>query len=222
MPASGYGKSHMAPPGRTPSEGEVKTADTVLNQSQSHEQLSHGTGEEEAEHEQESGYTHTNNTYGGNRGPYYSSSSNMSPDLASSPAHSGRTTPRTVTAGSGPWPAGYGNPQRLQGAPSALYNAVSENRAAGANGNVADGYPASGYAPQTYHAANGGASSNKRGRETEDDDPDYRPGSHGDSDVEGLKRRKIVRENTGESTMLDRDPARPVIRTRSAGVQRRR
>lgn len=184
-----YPKTEMAPP--APRDGEQ--ADI-----KSHELAGQAGAQDDADHEQGE-YTHTSAPYGASRAYGYEASSHagiqnepqhLSPELSSSPSHpngSGRATPRTTTTSQAQWGA-YGTPQQRAPA-SNVYNVMSDARGPAVNGTPEGAYPPTAYPSQAYAATNG-ATSNKRGR---DDDDDYRPDSRGD--VESLKRRKT--ENLG-------------------------
>jgi protein SOK2 len=105
---------------------------------------------------------------------------------------------------------------------------MSDTRGSGANGNsTADAYQSPAavptYANQGY--ATNGVSSTKRGREEEDEqDPYGRPNSRGAAgeDIEGVKRRKTIREGSvggPVGSAFDRD-RNSLNRTRSAITQR--
>jgi len=79
----------------------------------------------------------------------------------------------------------------------------------------------SGYAAP---ALNGSAPSNKRMRDEDDQDQTSRPSSRSD-DIDGMKRRKTVGDGSVSGPVggaFDRDVGRPINRTRSTIVQRRR
>ncbi|KAI9818317.1 MAG: hypothetical protein M1832_004435 [Thelocarpon impressellum] len=233
--------------------GESKGGDGMIAHGQGNEQVGHGPGEEEAEHEHDAEYAHDGAAgYGANRGPYgYSGTpavgpmtgehAHLSPEMTGSPNNqsaSGRATPRTAAAPQPQWTAGYHTPPRTQSASSNLYNVMSnDQRANGSNGaGGGDGYAAqqpglmtNGYPSQQQPIINGTSSNNKRVREIDDDGgrgsrPSSRgPGSPGD--VDGLKRRKTVREDSLPGVggaIYDRDAGRPLARARPAIVQRRR
>jgi protein SOK2 len=236
-----YIKSEMGPPsarapGSEAEHHESKDANGMLHHGQSNGQVDHGH-EGVADHEQEAEYTHDNSAgYNANRQSYSYSNGpavgslpsehpHLSPEMTGSPNHpaSGRATPRTATA---PQPyygqhGGYTTPPRVQPPSSNLYNVMSSERGT-ANGNAgADVYApqdmSNGYPPQ-QPVMNGAPTSGKRGR---DDDDDGRPSSRGPgsvTDVDGLKRRKTIRE--GSVSGPGYEP--PLNRTRSAVTQRRR
>jgi protein SOK2 len=240
-----YIKNEMGPPlARAPgSEAEhhdSKDSNGMLHHSQGQGGPVNQHQEEEADHEHEAEYTHGNPAnYDANRGSYsYSNGpavgsisqehSPLSPEMTGSPGHpaSGRATPRTAAA---PQPyytqqGGYSTPPRIQPPSSNLFNVMSSERGT-ANGSSGDVYGSqsdlgnpisNGYAGQ-QPVMNG--SGNKRGR---DDDDDARPSSRGPGgvDVDGLKRRKTIREGS-VSGPPSYEPA-PLNRARSAITQRRR
>jgi protein SOK2 len=224
--SNSYGKNEMGPPtSRAPGSGSDEHHDSkgpngLLHHGQGSDQVGHGHGDEEAEHEHDGEYTHdTSATYDTGRGPYnYASGSSvgtlsgehahLSPEMNGSPNHqagSGRATPRT-TAAPQPYYAqqqGYNTPPRGQPPSSNLYNVMSSERGT-ANGGTSEVYApqsdisstiANGYATQPIiNGITGGA---KRGRDDEDDGS--RPSSRGPggiADIEGLKRRKTIREGS--------------------------
>lgn len=235
-----YIKSEMGPPARAP-EGEQHDPKDPNGgyHSQVQSQVSQHQ-EEEADHEHEAEYTHGNPTnYDASRGSYsYSNGpavgslpnehSHLSPEMTGSPGHppSGRATPRTTAPPQPYYPqqGGYTTPPRIQPPSSNLFNVMSSERAS-ANGSAPNdvygsqtdlGNPISnGYAGQ-QPVMNGAG--NKRSR----DDDDARPASRGlgGVDVDGLKRRKTIREGSvsGPPTY---EPA-PLNRARAAITQRRR
>lgn len=240
---SPYPKSEMAPPtraGESDQSGDHKPHDGLL--SQPSEQVGHHGGEDEGDHDHDNEYTHSTAPYNGGRSTYaynpnasapslHGDHPHLSPEMTASPHQngSGRATPRT-TGSQSQW-AGYGTPQRAQQPPASnLYSVMSDTRA-GANGATGpDSYTAppiqSSYPGQAYGATNG-MTSNKRGRDLDDDevDPYTRPGSrgvHGD-DIDGLKRRKTIREGSvggAVGSPYDKSSA-PIQRTKSM-IQRRR
>lgn len=239
-----YVKNEMGPPSRTPGSGpDIDHADhknDSYSHSQGNEQVGHGTGEEEAEHEHDSEYAHDSTTaYNANRGTYnnYSSAPNLgslhgehphlSPEMNGSPSHqngSGRGTPRTAAGSQSQWAAGYNTPPRAQ-PPSNHYNVVSDARGSVSNGTSGTDAYASGSLPSSYTPShvNGTTSSGKRLREDDEQDHQSRPASRGD-DIDGLKRRKLGREGSvsgpiGGAT-YERD-ARPINRTRNPVPQQR-
>lgn len=224
---SPFPKSDMAPPTRG---------------SESEQQVAQGAGDEEADHEHDTEYTHTSAPHTANRSAYgYSSNpapaplhdehAQLSPEMTGSPAHqngSGRATPRTTVTSQTQWSGGYGTPQRAPA--SNLYSVMSDTRGNGPSGaTTADGYPTAGSMPtgypSQYTGSNGATPSNKRVREIDDGEqnPYGRPASReasGDPAMDGLKRRRTVRE--GSAGVFDRDSSRPLSRTKSAIHQRRR
>jgi len=202
---SAFPKNEMGPPARTGTETDQdsKPSDGMLGQGS--DPVSQGPGEEEAEHEHDSEYTHSTAPYNQNRAPYgYSASASgplhsdhthLSPEMTGSPHQngSGRATPRTTATAQAWTPQGYSTHQRQQAPASNLYSVMTDTRGT-ANGNsAADTYPTpntlpAGYPPQGYSSSNGMAPSNKRGRDDDDEDP-YRR-----DDLNGIKRQKSIRE----------------------------
>lgn len=250
LQSSGFLKHEMGPPSRAPAAGSDLEHGDVKADSYSHnpasEHVSHGTGEEEAEHEHDADYTHDANAgYSSNRGSYsaYSSGSalgslhgehpHLSPELNGSPSQpngSGRATPRTATAGQPQWTPGYHSPSRTV-ASSSHYNVISDTRASvpnggGGGGSAPDTYSSaalpSTYAPSSH--VNGTNPPGKRMREEDEPDQQSRPASRGD-DIESLKRRKMGREGSvsGSATgsTYDRD-GRSVNRVKNPISQRTR
>ncbi|KAH0538466.1 hypothetical protein FGG08_004915 [Glutinoglossum americanum] len=269
-----YIKNEMGPPSaRGPgsgadSEHQNDTKADLITHSQGNEQVGHGTGEEEAEHETEhdAEYTHDNNAAYANRGSYNYAAGpgvgslqgehpHLSPEMTGSPnnqAGSGRATPRTTAASQQQWVQnpGFNTPPRTtpatsalhQQPPRSLYNVVGSNdqRVEASNGTSGgEGYssqPGLGMAMQTGYTPqqptmNGSAT--KRMREVdEDDDHGSRPssrGAGGDAGVDGMKRRKTIREGSAPdaggamgSSSFDRDAVGRLNRTRPAISQRRR
>lgn len=232
-----YVKNEMGPPSGRPSvggsTGDHQDAKTNGYQGQGGDSAPHPAGEEEAEHEHETEYTHDSGAYDANRGQYNynappvaalpSEHSHMSPDMAGSTNHqgaSGRSTPRSAAAPPSYYaPQGYGTPPRAPQTSSSLYNVMSNDRA------TANGGPADVYAPPADMGAsmsngygqpvmNGASSGMKRGRDDEDD----RPTSGGAGMGMDLKRRKTVLESSGPSPVYDPSLNRPA----SAVSQRRR
>ncbi|KAF2835618.1 cell pattern formation-associated protein stuA [Patellaria atrata CBS 101060] len=214
---SPYQKNEMAPPARTAEgdqQSEVKPHDPLMNQQP--EQPGHAQDENEADHEHEPDYTHSAAPYTANRSYTYPNATatslhaehpHLSPEMTGSPHQngSGRATPRTTVTAGGQWSTGYSTPQRGQQPPSSnLYSVMSDNRGATTNGNAApDSYSAppvqSAYPSQAYPTPNGLPPSNKRVRELDDDEDPYgRSGGRGPAgeDIEGLKRRKTIREGS--------------------------
>ena len=237
MPTSYQMKNDMGPPSRAVASGpdgeHTEIKQDPYAHSQGNEQLGHGTGEEEAEHEHDTEYAHDSGTaYGTGRGPYsYSTGPTMaplhgdhphlSPEQVNGSPHqngSGRVTPRTSSVSQSQWTQGYNTPPRT-GTSSSLYNVVSDTRGTVTNGHsVSDNYGPSAYAPT---AVNGTGSSNKRARE--DDDLEYkgRPGSGGE-DIESLKRRKSGREGSIGTVPGYDHQGQPINRSRSTIIQRGR
>ncbi|RDW60936.1 APSES transcription factor [Coleophoma cylindrospora] len=236
-----YVKNEMGPPSaRGPGDSEHhdnKDQNGMLHHNQGNGQV--GQGEEEAEHEHDTEYTHGNSSnYDANRQPYtyangsavgslQTEHSHLSPEMTGSPNHqagSGRATPRTAAP---PQPyyaqqqAGYSTPPRAQPPSSNLYNVMSSERGTANNG-PAGVYSSSsdlnaavsnGYAVQ--QPMNGTPGTGKRGRDDEDDN---RPSSRGPgADPEGLKRRKTIHEASVPESF-----GAPLNRARSTITQRRR
>lgn len=241
-----YLKHEMGPPtSRAPGIGsELEHTDHKngsYTHSQGNEQVGHGTGEEEADHEHDAEYPHENNSaYNGNRGPTYTYNSganlgslhgepsHLSPEMNGSPSHqngSGRGTPRNSTGSQAQWAAGYHSPPRA--APSSnLYNIISDARGSATNGNsTAESYASAPLQP-TYAPSiiNGATPTNKRIREDDDQDHQSRPASRGD-DIEAMKRRKLGREGSVGgpigSSPFERN-TRPINQTRTAAIPRGR
>lgn len=230
-------------PGAEAEHHDPKGTNGMLHHSQGNEQVGHGQGEEEAEHEHDAEYTHDNPanydasraSYNYTNGPAVGSlpgeHPHLSPEMTGSPSHqagSGRATPRT-TAAPQPYYAqqqgGYSTPPRVQPPSSNLYNVMSSERGT-ANGSAGGDVYASqsdlgntmpnGYAPP-QPVMNGTPASNKRGR---DDDDDARPSSRGPgvSEIDPMKRRKIIREGSVSGPTYDA----PLNRARTSITQRRR
>lgn len=242
-----YIKNEMGPPtARAPGSGpdehhDQKGSNGLIHHGQGSDQVGHGQGDEEAEHEHDGEYTHDNNaTYDASRGAYNYAPGpsvgslagdhpHLSPEMTGSPSHqtgSGRATPRT-TAAPQPYYAqqqqGYNTPPRAQPPSSNLYNVMSSERGT-ANGGSGEVYAsqsdmgnsmANGYATQPI--LNGTASGGKRGRDEDDDSS--RPASRGPggvADPDGLKRRKTMREGSVPGASYDRN------RSTISASQRRR
>ena len=177
----------------------------------------------------------------------------LSPEINGSPNHhntSGRGTPRTTPSSQHQWGSDYHTPPRAQPPSSNLYNVMShEQYGKTATGNAGGdgGYPSqlgltgalqtaypSQAQSQQQHPIMNGTSSNKRVREMDDEGgrgsrPASRGPGSGETDLEGLKRRKTLREDSlpmvggGIGTNgIDPDPGRALNRTRSTVIQRRR
>jgi protein SOK2 len=242
-----YIKNEMGPPSaRVPgSEAEhhaPKDSNGMLHHNQGNGQVVHGQGEEEADHEHDGEYTHDNSTnYDGSRGSYSYANAppvalagdhpQLSPEMTGSPNHpaSGRATPRTAAPPQSYYAqqqGGYSTPPRVQPPSSNLYNVMSSERGTANGSTGGDVYGSqgdlgnsmsNGYAAQ-QPVMNGVSASNKRGR---DDDDDGRPSSGGPAgavDVDGLKRRKTIREGSVSGSSYDP----PLNRSRSTITQRRR
>ncbi|KAG7004412.1 hypothetical protein G7Y79_00025g056980 [Physcia stellaris] len=235
--SNNYMKHEMGPPsGRALGSGREGEHPDQKNDAYSHGQSNnsgpHGTGEEEADHENDTDYPHdTNAAYNSNRGSYsYNPGPNLgslhgehgqiSPEMNGSPTHpngSGRMTPRNSAGSQSQWTSGYHSPPRA--APSSnLYNVMSDTRSSVSNGTAGtEAYSSSTcYAPSHV---NGSTTSSKRLR---DDDQDDHARTDSD-DVNGLKRQKICRQGSiggaTTGTSYDRD-GRPMNRARSNVVQR--
>ena len=235
MQANFQMKNDMGPPSRATgsgSDGEhAEIKQDPYSHSQGSEQLGHGTGEEEAEHEHDDQYAHESNAaYASGRGPYsyatgptmaplHGEHPHLSPEQVNGSPHqngSGRVTPRTSSISQAQWAPGYNTPPR-NNTSSSLYNVVSDTRGTVTNGHsVPDNYATSAYAPTAVN----GTGSNKRARE--DDDLDYkgRPGSGGE-DIDSLKRRKSGREDSIGVPGYDHQ-GQPINRSRSTIIQRGR
>ena len=243
MQSHPYMKSEMGPPtSRTTGSGTETDHGDHKNdpyaQSQGNEQVGHGTGEEEAEHEHDTDYAHDNSaaynasrgTYNYNPGPSIGSLHGEHPHLSpetvtGSPSHTNganRGSARNAAVSQPQWAPGYNTPPRIPPA-SSVYNVMSDARGSITNGtNVGDTYAPvplqSSYAPSTI---NGSTPTNKRMRD-EDEQDLSRPTSRGDN-IETLKRRKTVREgsvSTPVTSSFDRD-GRPIQRTKSTIAARR-
>ncbi len=245
LQASGFMKHEMGPPARATGSGaDIEPGDPKPEPYSHHpagEHVSHGTGEEEAEHEHDTEFAHdTNAGYSSHRGSYsaYNSGSTMgslhgdhphlSPELNGSPSQpngSGRATPRTSTGGQPQWAPGYHSPPRTV-ASSNHYNVISDTRANASNGSAATESYSSAALSSTYASShvNGTTASGKRMREEDESDQQSRPASRGD-DIENLKRRKVGGEGsvsgpaTGNS--FDRE-GRSVNRVKNPIPQRTR
>lgn len=243
-----YMKNEMGPPtGRAPGSGpdnehhDAKVSNGLIHHGQGNDQVNHGQGEEEADHEHDGDYTHDNAAYDANRGSYNyapgppvgsmaGEHGHISPELTGSPNHqagSGRATPRTATTSQTYYSqhqGGYSTPPRAQPPSSNLYNVMSSERGTvngSSNNELYTNQPdlgnplANGYTGQ-QPLVNGAPPSNKRGR---DEDDDQRPVSRGPTgEVEGLKRRRTINEDSIPNIIYDA----PLNRTRTAISQRRR
>ena len=239
MQSNAYMKSGMGPPTSraTGSGGEGETGDIKADpyvHSQGNEQVGHGTGEEEAEHEHDTEYTHDNSAaYNANRGPYtYNTGSaigslhgehpHLSPEQVNGSPHangSGRGTPRNPSVSQPQWPSGVHTPPRAPPS-SNLYNVMSDARTT-TNGNTGENYSSTPFEPAYAPSTANGTMSGKRGRD-EDDQEHARPNSVGDSN-DLLKRRKTGREGSiSTPTTASYDQARPVSRPRNTIIQRAR
>lgn len=237
--SNSYIKNEMGPPlvrsaGSEVEHHDVKNSNGMLHHNESQGHVNHAHGEDEGEHEHDPEYTHGNSTnYDANRTYSYANGSqvgslaaehgHVSPEMAGSPNHpaSGRATPRTTTA---PQPyytqqQGYNTPPRVQPPSSNLYNVMSSERGTANGGDVYATQPdmtnsvSNGYAAAQQPVMNGVSGNNKRSRDDEDD----RPESRG-AEVDGLKRRKTIREGSiSGATSYDRP-----VRAPSTITQRRR
>ena len=246
MQTNPYLKNEMGPPiSRAPGLGSELEHTEHKNGSYAHsqgnEQVGHGAGEEEADHEHDAEYSQESNTaYNGSRGSTYTygsganlgslhgEPSHLSPEMNGSPSHpngSGRGTPRNSTGPQAQWASGYHSPPRAAPA-SNLYNIISDARGSASNGNsTAENYASaplqSTYAPS---AINGATPSNKRVREDDDQDHQSRPASRGE-DIEAMKRRKLGREGSVSgligSSSFERN-TRPISQARTTAIPRGR
>lgn len=241
---SGMYSKEMAPPTNRPSisgpageQHETKPPNGILSSDQS-TQGHHG--EEEAEHEHETEYTHDSGAYDASRAPYnytapgvgaLTGDNNMPPEMTGSPNHpapSGRATPRTAAP---PQPyysqhTGYNTPPRVQQTSSSLYNVMTNDRGSvnGTTGNEVYAPPAdmasslpNGYSTQSS-LMNGPSGGLKRGRDEDDDLPrgaNDGPGSMGNLD---LKRRKTLIDGSVPTSPYD-NMSRPAS---AVGAPRRR
>ena len=243
--SSHYMKNEMGPPSRAGGSGSENDPGDHKNDPYAHnqgnEQVGHGTGEEEAEHEHDNEYAHDNSTaYNANRGPYqytpgpgigplHGEHPHLSPEtVTGSPSHqntSGRVTPRNTAVPQTQW-AGPGSYTPPRGPPSSnLYSVMSDTRGSLPNGTAnTDSYVSAAPLQPGYPSTNiNGTPSNKRMRTDDDQDQSSHADNRGD-DLDGLKRRKTVREDSvggGMGAAFDRD-GRPISRTRSTIVPRRR
>jgi enhanced filamentous growth protein 1 len=195
-----YSKSEMAPPSSALTNGVPSTDSKPPDGYAGGADHSRVLGEVE-EPENANEYTHSSAPYNASRGSYSSYPSgavqsehpHLSPEMTSSPHQngSGRATPRTAAAGPAQWGSGYSTPQRAPQPPSTNLMHVMSNDSRNAPNGAA---PADSYAYPSSYAATNGTTSNKRGRDMDDDEQDYgRPASHDDG---GLKRRKTIREDS--------------------------
>lgn len=202
-----YAKQEMGPPsGHGPgSRPESEHGDSKMYvQNQGNEHVGQGTGDEEAEHEQDSEYSHDNShAYSAQRGPYDAITSSAmlgSSEMNGIPAHQtgpGHVTPRATPGNQTQWTAaGYQTPPRA--APSShLYNPTSDARGTLPNGNsAAENYTPGPYAPTQMNGLT--PHSNKRLRD--DDDDHSRSTLHSD-DIDAIKRRKLGREGSSNGSL---------------------
>lgn len=234
--SSTYMKHEMGPPtSRITEIDEHETKQEPYAHGQTSQAVGHGTGEEEADHEHDTDYSHeSNNAYTANRtgysypagtglGSLQAEHPHLSPEMTGSPSHpngSGRVTPRNSSGSQAQWTAGHQTPPRATYSSNA-YNPISDARGSLPNGTSSvDNYGTSSmqaaYAPAHM---NGTTPSNKRMREEDEQEYGSRPASRGD-DIDGMKRRKIAAESVSGST-FDRDN-RPINRAQSRPVQRMR
>lgn len=246
--ADSYIKNEMGPPGaRAPGSGseaqhhDSKGANGILHHGQD---VGHGPGDEEAEHEHDAEYTHdANPTYDSSRGTYNyapttsvgslpAEHAHLAQEMNGSPGHqggSGRATPRTTTASQpGYYQHGSYTPPRGPPPSSNLFNTMSSERGTAsdrgsdlyASGNELGGPLPNGFSSQ-LPSMNGGGGGGGAKRRRDDDDEGPRPVSRGpptpgELDA-ALKRRKTLTEGSlsdGYETSLNR--------TRSTISQRRR
>lgn len=214
-----YGKNDMGPPSSRPpaqvSASEQKPVNGIIPPpEQNGQNAPHASGEEEAEHEHETEYTHDSGAYDASRTSYNyapppvgslsTDHQHLAPEMTGSSNHaqaSGRATPRTA-APPQPYysqPPAYNTSPRVQHQPSSnLYSVMSNNDRGATNGGGNDVYapPAdmnsmsNGY-PSQQPLMNG-AGGIKRGRDEEDDL--QRPMSGG-ANME-MKRRKTLIDST--------------------------
>ncbi|KAL2757871.1 hypothetical protein ACRALDRAFT_2101079 [Sodiomyces alcalophilus JCM 7366] len=214
-----YGKNDMGPPSsRPPAQvpaSEQKPVNGIIHPPEQNGQSApHAAGEEEAEHEHETEYTHDSGAYDANRTSYNyapppvgtmsSEHQHLAPEMTGSSNHpqaSGRATPRTAAP---PQPyysqqPAYNTSPRVQHQPSSnLYSVMSNDRGA-TNGGGNDVYapPAdmnsmsNGYSSQ--QPMMNGSGGMKRGRDEEEDL--QRPLSGGGANME-MKRRKTLIDAT--------------------------
>ncbi len=239
-----YIKSEMGPPiGRgVATGGEADHLESksngLVHHGQATEQAGHHQNEEEAEHENDGDYNHENNTYDANRtfgyapGPPVAAigeQSQLSGEIHGSPIHQagpGRAT-RTVLNNQAYYTnqtGGYDTPPRGLPPSSNLYNVISSERGT-ANGNTGhDVYQSqtdmsaqlsNGYSGQ-QPVANGVRPASKRGRD-DDDDENVRPstGQPGE-EIEGMKRRRTIHEDSAPTINYDSS----MNRQRAATLQR--
>jgi len=187
---SPYIKTEMAPPVRTGAEpdsnGDHKSQDSYGKQS-------HVGDDAEGEHEGE--YTHSAGPYSGSRvsyayGTHHASTSlhgdqSHMPSELTDPSHhktSGGATPRTTTSYDP-----YNASQRAQLPASNLYNVMGDNRNSANGANMYGGHN-----PYMASYPNGLPPPNKRVRELDEPEDDYR----NPDDSDGIKRRRTVREDS--------------------------
>lgn len=226
-----------------PEHHDSKGPNGILHHSQ---EIGHGPGEEEAEHEHDAEYTHDSNpTYDTSRGTYnYAPTTSvgslppehahLSQEMNGSPGHqggSGRATPRTTTA---PQPGYYQHggytPPRGPPPTSNLFNTMSSERGTASDRGSVGANPGSemygsgnelgGPLPNGYSSqlpSMNGMSKRRR----DDDDEGSRPLSRGPptpGEVDAaLKRRKTITESS-----LPDGYDTSLSRTRSTIAQRQR
>ncbi|KAI4736104.1 hypothetical protein E4T50_13392 [Aureobasidium sp. EXF-12298] len=168
---SPYIKNEMAPPARAGAEAEH-----AVDQKPQDGYANHSGAHDDAQGEHEGEYTRLWTLR------WKPDQTHMSSDMTGSPHHkaSGGATPRTTNN----YHAGYTTPQRSQHIQSNLFSVMSDNRAP--NGSEMYGQANHAYGSQGYQGVNG---MQKRMR---DDDVDDRY----NDDLDGLKRRKTVREGS--------------------------
>lgn len=246
--ADSYIKNEMGPPGaRAPGSGpesqhhDSKGPNGILHHSQD---IGHGPGEEEAEHEHDAEYTHDSNpSYDASRGSYNyapttsvgslpAEHAHLAQEMNGSPGHqggSGRATPRTTAASQpGYYPHGSYTPPRGPPPSSNLFNTMSSERGTASDrgpvgGNTGNdmygsGNELGGPLPNGYSSQLpilNGVSKRRR----DDDDENARPSSRGpptpgEMDAT-LKRRKTITDTPdGYDTSLNRPRSTIVARQR--------
>lgn len=248
-PGTSYIKSEMGPPaGRAinaASDSDHHDSKSANGLAHPNDQVSQAHGEEEADHEHDTDYQQESTGYDATRNAYstYASApavasmndhSHISPELTDSPSHqagSGRITPRSATTNQAYYSqhtGGYNTPPRALPPSSNLYNVMSSERgtANGSSGTEMYGHQqelggplTNGYSTQ-QSALNGVPTSNKRGRDGDDEDENQRPPTRDPNteSIEGMKRRRTIHEDSAPSNLFD--PS--LNRQRAATLQRRR
>ncbi|KAM4057666.1 cell pattern formation-associated protein stuA [Hirsutella rhossiliensis] len=226
MYAQSYAKSEMGPPSSRPGghQGEQHDSKPPNGIMASEQAAQHQAGDDEADHEHETEYTHDSGAYDASRTSYnytapgvgsLAGDGNMPSEMTGSPNHppaSGRATPRTAAPHQPYYPqhTGYSTPPRVPSS-SNLFNVAGSDRAQHSGASGADVYapPAdiagsmnNSYAPQSS-VMNGSAGSLKRGRD--DDDDDMSRSANGGPGMGGLelKRRKTLMESTVPAPVYD-------------------